>query len=175
MYRGQLVEARALAEAAASASRQAGFVRTELLARCYLARASVAMGDLDAAEREARAAVALSPNAPTLGVQAFALLGRALLGLGRIDGAVRTATEASSMLESFGTLEEGESLVRLTFAEALAAGGRQGEAAAAIASARAALLARADKLSDPGWRERLLRDVPDNARTLDLARQWLDG
>ncbi|WP_437954603.1 protein kinase [Sorangium sp. So ce119] len=175
VFRGQPAEARALAEAAASASRQAGFVRTELFARCYLVRACVALGDLDAAEREARAAVALSPSAPTLGVQAFALLARALLGLGRIDEAVGTATEASSMLESFGTLEEGESLVRLTFAEALAAGGRQGEAAAAIASAKAALLARADKLSDPAWRERFLRDVPDNARTLDLARQWLDG
>ncbi|WP_233562336.1 tetratricopeptide repeat protein [Sorangium cellulosum] len=124
VFRGRPAEARALAEAAASLSRQAGFVRTELFARCYLARACVALGDLDAAEREARAAVALSPSAPTLGVQASALLARALLGLGRIEEAVRTATEASSMLESFGTLEEGESLVRLTFAEALAAGGR---------------------------------------------------
>ncbi|WP_437284520.1 protein kinase domain-containing protein [Sorangium sp. So ce406] len=175
VYRGQPAEARALAEAAASASRQAGFVRTELFARCYLVRAHVTLGDLDAAEREARAAVALAPSAPTLGVQALALLARALLGLGRIAEAVTTATEANSMLASFGTLEEGESLVRLTFAEALAAAGRQDEATAAIASARAALLARAEKLSDPVWRERFLRDVPDNARTLALARQRLDG
>ncbi|KYF56180.1 hypothetical protein BE04_37575 [Sorangium cellulosum] len=79
------------------------------------------------------------------------------------------------MLESFGTLEEGESLVRLTVAEALSASGKRAEAMAAIASARAALLARADKLSDPTWRERFLRDVPDNARTLELARQWVGG
>ncbi|XYH93494.1 hypothetical protein ACMHYB_37340 [Sorangium sp. So ce1128] len=171
--RGKLVEARALAEAAASASQQATWVRTELFARCYLAKACIAIGDLDAAEREARAAVALSPSAPTLGVQASAVLARALLGLGRTDEAITTAAEASSLLESFGTLEEGESLVRLTFAEALAAGGRQDEAAAAIASARAALLARAEKLSDPTWRGRFLRDVPDNACTLELARQWL--
>ncbi|WP_437572891.1 protein kinase domain-containing protein [Sorangium sp. So ce542] len=173
--RGQLAEGRAFAEAAASASRQAGVVRTELFARCYLAKICVALGDLEAAEDEARAAVARSQSAPTLGVQAYAVLARALLGLGRVDEAVRTATEASSMLESFGTIEEGESLVRLTVAEALAASGRHAEASAAIASARAALLARADKLSDPTWRERFLRDVPDNARTLELARQWLGG
>ncbi|WP_437949823.1 hypothetical protein WME98_02695 [Sorangium sp. So ce296] len=173
--RGKLAEGRAFAEAAASASRQAGAVRTELFARCYLAKICVALGDLEAAEDEARASVARSQSAPTLGVQAYAVLARALLGLGRVDEAVRTATEASSMLESFGTLEEGESLVRLTVAEALAASGRQHEANAAIASARAALLARADKLSDPTWRERFLRDVPDNARTLELARQWLGG
>ncbi|WP_438014061.1 protein kinase [Sorangium sp. So ce315] len=173
--RGQLAEARARAEAAAASSRQARLGHVELFARCYLAKACFALGDLDAAEREARAAVALSPNAPTLGVQAYALLARALLGLGRTGEAVAAAAEADSMLASFGTLEEGESLVRLTFAEALAAAGRRDEAAAAIASARAALLARAGKLSDPAWRERFLRDVPDNARTLELARRWLVG
>ncbi|WP_437752118.1 hypothetical protein [Sorangium sp. So ce1389] len=66
-------------------------------------------------------------------------------------------------------------LARQKKSRALVAGGRQDEAAAAIASARAALLARADKLSDPTWRGRFLRDVPENARTLDLARQWLGG
>ncbi|WP_437964135.1 protein kinase [Sorangium sp. So ce260] len=173
--RGQLAEGRAFAESAASASRRSGIARTELFARCYLAKICVALGDLEAAEAEARAAVARVQSAPTLGVQAYAVLARALLGLGRVDEAVSTATEANSMLESFGTLEEGESLVRLTYAEALAASGRQHEASAAIASARAALLARAEKLSDPTWRERFLRDVPDNARTLELARQWLGG
>ncbi|WP_437964134.1 protein kinase [Sorangium sp. So ce260] len=172
-YRGQLAEARALAESSATSSRQAGLVRTELFARCYLAKIALAMGDSDVAEREARAAVALAPSAPTFAVQASALLARALLGLGRTDEAMRAAAEASAQLAEFGTLEEGESLVRLTYAEALAASGRHAEATAAIASARAALLARAEKLSDPTWRERFLRDVPDNARTLELARQWL--
>ncbi|WP_437476894.1 protein kinase [Sorangium sp. So ce1014] len=174
-YRGQLAEGRAFAESAASASRRSGIARTELFARSYLAKICVALGDFEAAEAEARAAVALVQSAPTLGVPAYAVLARALLGLGRIDEAVRTATEANSMLESFGTLEEGESLVRLTYAEALSASGRQHEALAAIASARTALLERAEKLIDPAWRERFLRDVPDNARTLDLARQWLVG
>ncbi|XXX73112.1 protein kinase [Sorangium sp. So ce134] len=171
--RGRLADARALAEAAATSSRRAGLGRTELAARCYLARIALAMGDLDDAEREARAAMALAPAAPMAAVPTLAVLARALLGLGRTDEAMRAAAEASARLAEFGTVEEGESLVRLTVAEALAASGRHAEAMAAIASARTALLARAEKLGDPVWRERFLRDVPDNARTLELARQWL--
>ncbi|WP_437964096.1 protein kinase [Sorangium sp. So ce260] len=171
--RGHLAEARALAESAATLSGQAGVVRTELAARSYLAKIALAMGDFESAEREARAAAALSQSAPMLGAQASAIRARALLALGRTDDAMSTAAEASAQLAEFGTLEEGESLVRLTYAEALAASGRHAEALAAIASARDALLARAEKLSDPTWRERFLRDVPDNARTLELARQWL--
>ncbi|WP_437339542.1 protein kinase domain-containing protein [Sorangium sp. So ce394] len=173
--RGRLADGRALAEAAVMSSQGAGMVRTELFARCYLANIVLGLGDLEAAEREARSAIALLESAPTLGVQAIAVLARALLGLGRTDEAMRAAAEASALLSEFGTLEEGEPLVRLTYAEALAASGRQAEASAAIASARDALLARAEKLSDPTWRERFLRDVPDNARTLELARQWLGG
>ncbi|WP_437477586.1 protein kinase [Sorangium sp. So ce1014] len=171
-YRGQLTEARALAEAGIAAIQASG-ARVELISRGCLARIALAAGDLETAEREARAAVALSPGAPTLGVQASAVLARVLLGRGHVDEAVRTAAEASAMLESFGAIEEGESLVRLTFAEALAAYGRREEAVIAIGAARTALLARAEKLRDPAWRERFLRDVPDNARTLELARRWL--
>ncbi|WP_437585786.1 protein kinase domain-containing protein [Sorangium sp. So ce1000] len=173
--RGLLAEGRVLAEEAVASSRGAGMVRTELSARCYLAKIALAMGDFEAAEREARAAVALFESAPTLGVQAFSVLARVLLAHGRTDEAMRAAAEASARLAEFGTLEEGESLVRLTYAEALAASSRRAEAEAAIVSARAALLARAEKLSDPTWHERFLRDVPDNARTLELTRQWLGG
>jgi serine/threonine protein kinase len=93
--------------------------------------------------------------------------------LGRTAEAVTDAREAFSVLETQGALEEGEALVRLVHAEALAASGDTGGAAAAITSARAALLARANRLRDPARRERFLRDVPDHARTLELARRWL--
>ncbi|KYF58268.1 hypothetical protein BE04_00845, partial [Sorangium cellulosum] len=147
--------------------------RAEGSARTYLARIALLARDFEAAEREARTAAEILQSAPPLRAAAVAARARALLGLRRFDEGLSAAGEANSMLESFGTLEEGESLVRLTFAESLAANGRHDAAAAAIASARAALLARAERLSDPPWRERFLRDVPDNARTLELARQWL--
>ncbi|KYF64982.1 hypothetical protein [Sorangium cellulosum] len=95
-----------------------------------------------------------------------------LLRKGRTAEALSISGAAVSLLESLGA-EESESLIRLTLAESLAASGRHEEAAATIMLARMALLARAEKLSNPTWRERFLRDVPDNARILELARQWL--
>ncbi|WP_437521775.1 AAA family ATPase [Sorangium sp. So ce726] len=174
-YRGQLAEARMLTEAGATPSLEARGARVVVISRCCLARIALAAGDLETAEREARAAISLVPDVPTLGVQAFAVLARVLLRIGRIEEAVRTAVEANATLASFGTIEEGESFVRLTYAEALSASGRHDEAAVAIAAARTALLARAEKLGDPAWRERFLQHVPDNARTLELARRWLGG
>ncbi|WP_437585783.1 protein kinase domain-containing protein [Sorangium sp. So ce1000] len=171
--RGDLAAAQSMVEAALSSSDQLGVLRMELQARYCLARIALPAGDLGLAEREARDAVALSDGVQPFGPITAAVLARTLLALGRVDEAMQAASAASAMLAEFGAVEEGESLVRLTYAEALAASGRHAEAAAAIASARAALLARAEKLSDPIGRERFLHDVPDNARTLRLARQWL--
>jgi hypothetical protein len=43
----------------------------------------------------------------------------------------------------------------------------------AIADARARLLAIAGKIVEPSYRTSFLDDVPENARTLTLARAWL--
>ncbi|AGP35895.1 protein kinase domain-containing protein [Sorangium cellulosum] len=172
-YRGRIEDAQRTEREAIARLHRLGDPRAEGSARTYLARIALLARDFEAAEREARTAAEILQSAPPLRAAAVAARARALLGLRRFDEGLSAAGEANSMLESFGTLEEGESLVRLTFAESLAANGRHDAAAAAIASARAALLARAERLSDPPWRERFLRDVPDNARTLELARQWL--
>ena len=76
--------------------------------------------------------------------------------------------EAHGFLESLGSIEEGEAVVRLVSAEALAANGLHEEFARAIVSARERLLARADRISDVAGRERFLRGIADHARTLDL-------
>ncbi len=52
---------------------------------------------------------------------------------------------------------------------ALSWGGRGAEAREALAVARARLLARAARISDPVWRERFLTQVADNAATLALS------
>jgi predicted ATPase len=96
-------------------------------------------------------------------------LDAALLEQGRASEALAAASEAYSLLASLGSIEEGESLVRLLYAEALAAAGRASDFAKAITEARDRLLARATKISDPGWRERFLTSVSENARTLSLA------
>jgi hypothetical protein len=64
--------------------------------------------------------------------------------------------------------------VRLVRAEALHATGALDAARAAIADARTRLLAAADRIADPARRTGFLEDVPRNARTLALARAWLD-
>jgi hypothetical protein len=64
--------------------------------------------------------------------------------------------------------------VRLAHAEALHATGDLDAARRAIADARTHLLATAGKIPDPASRQSFLDSVPENARTLALARTWLD-
>ncbi|HTN83381.1 MAG TPA: serine/threonine-protein kinase PknK, partial [Sorangium sp.] len=166
---GQLEEAKLLEQRAAAAFHQQGDRRMEGVTLTYLAKILLRSGDPAAAEREARAAVEALTVAPPLRAAAVAVLSRALLAQGRGEEALPAAREAFAQLEEAGSLEEGESLVRLAYAEALAAAGAAREAAEALAAAREHLLSRAAKISDPSFRERFLTCVPDNARTLALA------
>jgi tetratricopeptide (TPR) repeat protein len=168
-FQGDLEEARRLEQRAIDASRKLGDPRMEGVARMYLARIGLISNDFAAAERAARVAVDLLQVAPPLRASACAVLARALLGLGRDAEAHASAGDAFATLEALGALEEGETLVRLVYAETLARAGARAELTEVIGEARARLLARAAKISDPALRERFLRAVPDNARTLDLA------
>ena len=71
-----------------------------------------------------------------------------------------------------GKPEEGESQVRLMIAEALHATG-DADARSSIRAARERLLARAAKITSPEWRTSFLENLPENARTLALARELL--
>jgi eukaryotic-like serine/threonine-protein kinase len=166
---GQLEEARLLEQRAAATFQEQGDRRMAGSTLIYLAKIALLSGEPAAAEREARAAVEALQGVPPLRAAADAVLARALLAQGRQVEALEAAREGFAQLESAGSLEEGESLVRLAYAEALAAAGAEGEAAAALAAARDHLLSRADRISDPRWRERFLSCVPENARTLALA------
>ena len=168
-YLGGLDEARALEQRACEGFERQGDPRLLNVARIYLAKIALLSGDLAAAERDARAAAEAVHIAPPHRAAAIAVLARALLSLGRVAEALPVAREAFATLESLGMIEEGESLVRLVHAEALAASNLNDEFAAAIAGARTNLLTRAAKISDPEWRHRFLTAVPDNARTLTLA------
>jgi len=59
------------------------------------------------------------------------------------------------------------------FAEALRATGREAEGALALREAHERLRARAALISDESLREHFLNDVPENARTIALARRLL--
>jgi eukaryotic-like serine/threonine-protein kinase len=140
--------------------------------RSQLATIAFLDGDLHGSEREARTAARRAESMPPARARALAALARAPLGLGRIREAADAARRALDVLEELGTIEEGESLIRLVYAETLAASGERAATAAALAAAREALLARASRVTDPAWRDLFLRKVPDNARTLAFAHEW---
>ncbi len=172
---GELEEARTLAMEGIDLHRTIQDRRQEGATVNYLAMIELAGGNLDAAARAARRAVDLSVNFAATRVNALTTLARALLARGRPAEALAAATEAMQLVTSGVYLEEGEVLLRLTLAEALAANGRRDEAAAAIRAARDLLGERAAKVGRTDWRESFLNNVPENARTLALAREWLVG
>jgi hypothetical protein len=105
--------------------------------------------------------------------QQLACLGSVLLKMKRPHEALIAAREAQALLDSLGGVEEGESLVRITFAEALHANGETEAARAAIRIARDRVLERATKITDAEWRTSFLQNLPENARTLSVARELL--
>jgi tetratricopeptide (TPR) repeat protein len=170
--RGALDEAEAVEAEAVRAYEAQGDRRLAGLSRNNLAIILVRAGSHDRAEREARQALGeIGPN-PAARAYTISTLARALLGAGRAPDARGAAREAMALLEPLGALEEGESAVRLVHAEALAASGDRRAAVEAIAAARARLLERAARIRDPALRDRFLRGVEDNARTLSLAEAW---
>ena len=168
---GSLEEARVVEQRALEASIEQGDPRMAGSTRAYLAQIALLAGDFLAAERAARASVEALSVAPPLRAGAQAVLARALLAQGRVGEAFEASREAFTQLEEAGSLEEGEAMVRLVHAEVLAARGDRDALHAVIGAARAALLARAEKISDPVWRHRFLHGVPENARTLALAEE----
>jgi serine/threonine protein kinase/tetratricopeptide (TPR) repeat protein len=147
--------------------------RLEGASRMYLAMILAAAGRLEDAEREALCAVDLVASLyGGLRAAALAVLASVRLARGHADGALAAAAEAMEVLERLGGLEEGESLSRLTYAEALHATGDASTARAVIAAARERLLARADRIGDPASRASFLERVPENARILALADAW---
>jgi tetratricopeptide (TPR) repeat protein len=169
---GALEEARAIERGAIAAAVSQGFRRLEAGSRMYLATILMLSGDLESAEREGTAAVEMMTGAPPMRAQALAILAQVRLAANTPPTALAAAREAMDLLESQGGMEEGESTVRLVYAEALHATGDVGGARAAIAAARERLLERAAKISDPERRQGFLERVPDNARTLGLALKW---
>ena len=144
-------------------------------ARCYLATILKLAGDLEGAEAEARRALEVLAVASPLQPYTLATLADTMLTGGRITEARAAAEQAAEVLESLGTVPEGEALVRLMRAETLEVSGEHDAARATIVTAREWLLARAAKIADPARRASFLERVPEHARILTLARAWVQA
>lgn len=140
----------------------------------YLALIRLEAGDITGAERAAREALAVASAEPVLPLnraESNAILARTLLAAGRANDALALARSALEELEALGGIDDGEAIIRLTLAEALAATGDRTAAAAAVGRARDRLLERSDAISDPALRASFLGRVPENARTLAMAAE----
>ena len=147
----------------------------EGVSHAYLAEALRRSGDLPGAETEARRAISVLVGFLALLPLASATLTEILLMERRPVEALQNAQSCYRLLEELGQAVEGEARVRLVYVDALRANGRHAEALAVLADARERLLARAARITDVTWRRSFLENVPENARTLSLARLWLDA
>ncbi|AUX48867.1 protein kinase [Sorangium cellulosum] len=172
MQQGDLAAARTVTAEAIEAFAAQANRRQEARARAYLAAILTRLGSLGAADAEAGAAVAMLAHVPTLQAFALAVRARVLLEQGRAHEALDVARRGLGLLVSVGGTEEGEAQIRLVYAESLRAAGHHGPAGEAIALAMQRLVARAQWIHDPAWRQSFCQAVPENAKTFALAALW---
>jgi hypothetical protein len=137
-----------------------------------MARGLGTRGDWGQAEAEAKIAVDRAAKHPPVLAFSLATIGETLVSRGRAGDGLSHATSAHELLLSLGSVDEGESLIRVTYAQSLNAVGRHDEARSAIRAAADRLQARASVIADPELQASFLARVPENARTLALAREW---
>jgi serine/threonine protein kinase/tetratricopeptide (TPR) repeat protein len=162
----------ALATEALTWARAQGDRKLEALTRIYLSRTHGMIGDESHAMAQAESAAAAALPFPALRAYAHGVRADALLNAGRARLAMEPALAAVRLLDEHGGAGEAESLIRLTHALALAAGGEQAEARLRIQEARARVLGLTERLGDPRHKRWFLERLPENARILEVAREW---
>jgi eukaryotic-like serine/threonine-protein kinase len=145
----------------------------EVSLRLLFADLKLRRGDLEAAEREALTAIDVFGGRPRDRALALATLADIRLAQRRPAEALAAVEQALAALAAVPPAYRAGAYLPLVHAEALFATGDDEGARAAIAAARVELLARADQVDDPAYRKTFLENVPENARTLARARQWL--
>ncbi|WP_053066975.1 protein kinase domain-containing protein [Archangium gephyra] len=136
-----------------------------------LARMDAAQGDLHEAETRARQACEqLAPFLSYL-ILARAILGSILLARGRATEAHEVAALGVKDVERMDCAGAYAVAMHLALAEACFAEGAGEEGEVALRKALLCVQARARDIPEAEARERFLRQVPENARTLELARQ----
>jgi tetratricopeptide (TPR) repeat protein len=170
---GDVRGALAVEREAVDGFRALGSRRDEATARVYLGIILRNLpSELEAAEREVRTGIAILPDSPVLAAAAYGGLATVLLVRGKPDEALAAALEGQRLFERAGGVVDGESLFRLSYAEALHAAGRIEEAREAIAVAKKSLLERAERIDDPKWRKSFLERIGEHARTFARATEW---
>jgi ATP/maltotriose-dependent transcriptional regulator MalT len=140
-------------------------------AEAYLSVTEYMAGDHARAEYYARTAAETLADVPAARPFALALLAQALLAQNRQSEALRSAREAHGQLERVGVVDDGEATIRLALAECVIAAGDMLAAYELLDEAATRILASAEAIDDPAVRESFLTRIPDNRRSLELARE----
>lgn len=170
---GNVEEAHNVENAALELVVQQGNRRGEGFICIYMSMINRLAGDKEGALEMAKRALEVSEGAPAVRAYALALMSGIAIAKNQMAEALEFSSEAIEILNRLEGIEEGESLIRWTHALATRAAGREKEAEAQIREARDRLLKRADRISDPRWRQSFLEQVNDNARVLEFASSWL--
>jgi hypothetical protein len=141
------------------------------IGNAVLAQVLAASGKLSEAEEHARKACELLVTLPTLLGFGRTVLSNVLRARGRAAEARREAEPGVQDLEQMESSGVYAVALRLALAEACLAEGDVSAGEAALRKALQCVRARASDIADPAARERFLRQLPENARTLELARQ----
>jgi tetratricopeptide (TPR) repeat protein len=169
-WQGEHAEAERMVRQAVTTLGARGESREQAIAIAILAEILLSSGRLDEAAVEAERSAGILTMAPAARALALALLARARLGCKQVKEASVVAHEAYyGALESLGAMGEGETVVRLVYAECLLAGQDIEAAHLVLLRARERLLARAAALGARGDRRDFCANVPHNVQTLHLA------
>jgi tetratricopeptide (TPR) repeat protein len=136
------------------------------------ARLRAMQGNHVAAAALSRAAAEDAEESPAQRAQALGSLADALLAEGSVQPALAAASEAASIADRLGGLDEGEALVRLAHALALHAAGQEAEARRRLGDAKKKLVAMADRIKDRRFRKSFLENVSEHRRLLEAAADW---
>jgi tetratricopeptide (TPR) repeat protein len=157
------------ATAAADELDHYGHRRLESYARAYASQALLAAGDVEGAITSAERGVACADAFPGARANALASLSRACMKRGDLERGLEAALLAKGLFDQLGAIEDGETLVRVAHAEALAGAGREAEARVATTEAVRRLDMVAKNEVEPQWRAGYLR-IPEIVWTVALAK-----
>jgi len=169
---GHVEEGLALEREAFASFERHGNHRMMGLTRCHIAWILLLAARAEEATAQANAAIEQLEGHPASRCLAFATRARVRLATGDVEHALQDAATAVGGLAALDQVVEGESLIRLAWAEALFAAGRVADARQAILEARRSIDERALRIDDEELRRSFSSGVPENARIIELAREW---
>lgn len=171
MLLGRHAEAVATERAVIHEAEALGDAHLAAMAWVYLGRVLLAAGDASGALHAVAQALPSLATQPGARVYGLAIRATALLRGGHRMEALEAAEEGMRLLDAVGSVEEGEGLLRLAWLEALRAGGSDAAADAALAVAWRRLQQRMAKVRGAEARYAFVMNVPEHARTAELARR----